>query len=93
MDIKDNKLLRQYEFNSEQGRVVIEYAQQDRKLFLTKIINPENVDEKTVLKFIETILEEVEENNWKVVPTYPKIVSYFRKKPSFKSLLPPGIKI
>ncbi len=93
MQINNNKLLRQYEYLTDHGRIVIEYAQQDRKLFLTKLINPDNLEDKAVMNFIEIILQEVEENNWKVVPTYPKIVSVFRKKPNFKNFLPPGIKI
>lgn len=93
MEIKDNTLLRQFEAITEHGMAVVEYALQERKIFLTKLHIPEGIADVWVQEFIATILEIAEEKKWKVVPTHPKIVSLFRKNQSFKQFLPPGIKI
>lgn len=93
MEIKDNDLLRQFETMTSHGLIIIEYAIQDRKIFLTKINVPDNVSAEIIEEFFVLVLEYVEEQKFKVVPTHPKIVSFFRKNPRFKELLPPGIKI
>lgn len=93
MEIKDNTLLRQFEAKTEFGMAVVEYALQERKIFLTKLHIPEDIEDGWVKDFIGNILEIAEEKKWKVVPTHPKIVALFRKNHSFKEFLPPGIKI
>ncbi len=93
MVIKDNTLLRQFEANTDYGMAVVEYALQERKIFLTKLNTPEDIEEVWVKDFIATILKIAEEKKWKVIPTHPKIVALFRKNHSFKQFLPPGIKI
>ena len=42
MEIKDNELLRQFETQTDQGLVAIEYSLQDRKIFLTKFCDNDN---------------------------------------------------
>jgi len=93
MEIKDNELLRQFETLFLEELVTIEYARQERKIFLTKINYTEFVSEDFVGSFIKEILKIAEEQRLKVVPSHPKIANFFRKNPSFKELLPPGIKI
>jgi len=93
MVIKDNTLLRQFEANTDYGMAVVEYALQERKIFLTKLNTPEDIEEVWIKDFIATILKIAEEKKWKVVPTHSKIVALFRKNHSFKQFLPPGIKI
>ena len=46
MEIKDNELLRQFEIITSTGLVAIEYAVQERKLFLTKFCPNSNEDEE-----------------------------------------------
>lgn len=93
MEIKDNELLRHFESKTPHGLMIIEYALQERIIFLTKMNIPEEIASDLWEEFIILVLKRVEEQKLKVVPTHPKIVSYFRKNPSFKELLPPGIKI
>lgn len=93
MEIKDNELLRQFETLFLEELVTIEYARQERKIFLTKINYTDFVSEDFVNSFIEETLKIAEEQRLKVVPSHPKIADFFRKNPSFKELLPPGIKI
>lgn len=93
MEIKDNELLRQFETLFLEELVTIEYARQERKIFLTKINYTELVTEDFVNSFIEETLKIAEEQRLKVVPSHPKIAVFFRKNPTYKELLPPGIKI
>lgn len=93
MEIKDNELLRQFETQTDEGLLVIEYALQERKIFLTKLNPPENLENEIVDDFIKEVLSIASERKLKVVPTNPKLAKFFRKNPIYKELLPPGIKI
>ena len=93
MEIKDNQLLRQFETQTSLGLLVLEYAIQERKLFLTKLNQPEELEESIANEFIKEVLAFAEEKKLKVVPTHPKVTHFFRKNPVYKELLPPGIKI
>lgn len=93
MEIKDNQLLRQFESQTDTGLIILEYAIQERKLFLTKLNHSENANDETVNLFIETILNIAQERKLKVVPTHPKVAAMFRKNPVFREMLPPGIKL
>jgi hypothetical protein len=93
MEIKDNQLLRQFETHTTEGLLVLEYSIQERKLFLTKLNPPENLDTEFVDDFIKMVLATAEERKLKVVPTHPKLALFFRKNPVYRELLPPGIKI
>jgi hypothetical protein len=93
MEIKDNTFSRQFETTINNKLIAIEYSQQERKLFLTKINAPEDFEDSLLNDFFIAILSHAEEKKFKVVPTHPKIASFFRKNPSYKHLLPPGIRI
>jgi len=93
MKIIDNEFLRQYETTIDGELCIIEYSQQDRKIFLTKIKMAEkSIDSQNI--FIEAVLSRISETNMRVVPTNPTIASFMRKnKRKYKDLLPVGINI
>lgn len=94
MEIRDNTFQRQFEARVDDVLVTIEYSLQERKIFLTRISKPDNfTDEDFLDDFIRQILENAEEKNLKVVPTFQRITQFFKKNPAYKELLPPGIKI
>jgi hypothetical protein len=93
MEIKDNQLLRQFETQTDSGLLVMEYAIQERKLFLTKLHHSEELELDYINDFIKAVLAIAEERKFKVVPTHPKVTHFFRKNPVYKELLPPGIKL
>jgi hypothetical protein len=93
MKIKDNELLRQFETTTSDGILIMEYAIQERKLFLTKLHHTMLASDDEINIFIETILKIALERRQKVVPTHPKIVNFFRKNSAYKEMLPPGIKL
>ncbi|CAL66041.1 N-acetyltransferase [Christiangramia forsetii] len=93
MIITDNEFLRQFETRINNELAVIEYSQQERKIFLTKLRMPENSEDKQE-DFIMAVLSEIKERNTRVVPTSPEIAGYMRKnRRKYKDLLPVGINI
>ena len=93
MEIKDNELLRQFEIKTETGLVAMEYSLHDRKLFLTKFCENDNLDVELQDEFIENVLAIAVERNLKVVPTHLRLIKFFRKHRRYRELLPPGLKI
>ncbi|MCP9200106.1 N-acetyltransferase [Gramella sp. GC03-9] len=91
--ITDNEFLRQFETRINEELATIEYSQQDRKIFLTKIIMPENTEDRQE-DFIKAVLSEIKERNTRVVPTSPEIAGFMRRnRRKYKDLLPVGINI
>lgn len=93
MDIKNNEFSRQYEATVDGKSYTIEYSIQERKLFLTKIHQPEGTDDTVINDMIKHILGILEEKRWRIMPIHPKVVAFFRKNPGYKDMLPPGIRL
>jgi len=96
MEINDNEFLRQYECKQDEGLAIIEYAEQDRKIFLTKLRIPEELESPEFKqKFIRNVFDKIrDEKNVKIVPTHPSIAGFMRKnRHEYKELLPVGINI
>src|SRR5690606_21227041 len=94
IEITDNSFLRQYEARLEGELVQIEYVEQERKLFMTKLIMSDELKEKGFLEpFIKAVLEEVKKKNTTVMPTSPEIAKFFKKHREYKDMLPTGINI
>lgn len=94
MEIKDNTFSRQFETVIDGKMIAVEYSFQEKKIFLTKMNLPDNFDNEELLgDFLKAILETAYERKLKVVPILPRIATFFRKNPTYKDLLPPGIKL
>lgn len=94
MEIKDNEFSRQFETIVDDKMLSIEYSAQERKLFLTRVILPDDFDNEELLsEFIKNILDIAEEKRLRVVPTHPKVAAFFKKNPKYKEMLPPGIRL
>ena len=92
--LENNNFLRQFEVMVDDTMARIEYAEQERKIFLTKLIVPENiVSSEFKDRFIKLVLDHVANRNLKVVPTSPDIAGFLRKNKRYKDLLPVGIKL
>lgn len=93
LTITDNEFLRQFETRINDELATIEYSQQERKIFLTKLKMPENSEYRQE-DFIKAVLAEIKERNTRVVPTSPEIAGFIRKnRRKYKDLLPVGINI
>ncbi|WBU89580.1 N-acetyltransferase [Cellulophaga omnivescoria] len=95
VEIKDNSFLRQYETRVNGHLAKLEYSSQERKVFLTKLIIPEEIIETEFKEdFIKAVLSDIQEKNMRVVPTSPDVASFLRKnKRLYKEMLPIGIRI
>jgi len=94
VELRNNEFLRQFETLINGSLARIEYAEQERKIFLTKLVIPIEVnDTEFEENFIKSVLEFISEKKLRVVPTSPKIAGFVRKNKSYKSLLPVGIKL
>jgi hypothetical protein len=72
----------------------IEYSQQERKIFLTKLNIPEHLDSQEFSEdFIKVVLENISEKNISVVPTSPPIAKFIKRNRRYKKMLPVGIRI
>lgn len=95
LSINNNEFLRQFESTIDGELVKIEYSQQERTTFLTKVVMSEGLREKGHLEtFIAEVLEIIKEGNTKVMPTSPTIARFIKKnRRKYKELLPVGINI
>ena len=94
LTLVNNEFLRQFEIKIEQKLARIEYSEQERKIFLTKLSITEEIQNQEFEEaFIIKVLEFIENKNLRVVPTSPKIASFVRRNRRFKKLLPVGIKL
>ncbi|WP_224483286.1 GNAT family N-acetyltransferase [Robertkochia aurantiaca] len=92
--INDNEFLRQFETEVEGKLAKIEYASQERKIFLTKLVIPEEVEDPEFKDaFISAVMNLIEEKNLSVVPTSPQIAGFLRRHKEYRDLLPVGIRI
>lgn len=93
--IKDNSFLRQFETTLNGHLARIEYSSQERKVFLTKLVVPEEITEEGFREdFIKAVLNNIQEKNLRVVPTSPHIAGFLRKnRLQYKEMLPIGIRI
>ena len=95
VEITDNDFLRQFELEIGDNMARIEYALQDRKIFLTKYEMPEDLEDQGFLDlFIKAVFDEVRDRGISVMPTSPEVVGFLRKnRRKYKDLLPVGINI
>ncbi|RED46006.1 N-acetyltransferase [Seonamhaeicola aphaedonensis] len=93
-ELTDNDFLRQFEIKVDDQLAKIEYSLQERKIFLTKLIIPEEIkDEDFKKEFIAAVFEQIEERNLSVVPTSPEIARFVRANRKYKRMLPVGVRI
>ena len=94
LEINDNSFLRQFEARVNGHLAKIEYSSQERKVFLTKLVIPEEITQEGFKEaFIKAVLNEIQEKNLRVVPTSPHIAGFLRKNRQYKEMLPVGIRI
>ena len=93
-DLVDNEFLRQYELKVGEQLLKIEYASQDRKIFLTKLEIPEDIhNQELEEEFLVIVLQYISELNVSVVPTSPPIAKFIRRNRKYKRMLPVGVRI
>lgn len=93
-ELIDNAFLRQFEIKIDDDLAKIEYSLQERKIFLTKLVVPDSVNNQEFIEdFITMVMQNIQERNISVVPTSPPIAKFMRKNRRYKSMLPVGVRI
>ena len=93
-ELIDNDFLRQYEIKIDNHLEKIEYSLQERKIFLTKLVIPEAINDAEFQKeFLAAVFEEIRNRNLSVVPTSPEIAKFVRGNRKYKRMLPVGVRI
>jgi len=93
-ELIDNDFLRQFEIKIDDQLAKIEYSLQERKIFLTKLIIPDAINDEDFSKdFLAAVFEKIEERNLSVVPTSPEIAKFVRSNRKYKRMLPVGVRI
>ena len=94
INVIDNAFLRQFETEVQGEIAKIEYAQQERKIFLTKLVVPKlKCTNDFSDAFIKEVLSIIAERNISMMPTSPEIVHFIRKNKRYRSMLPIGVRI
>ena len=93
-NLTDNAFLRQYELTVDGEMATLEYSQQERKIFLTKLNIPEVLMSESFLEgFIKLVLENIIEKEISVVPTSPPVAKFIKRNRRYRKMLPVGIRI
>ena len=93
-ELIDNDFLRQFELKFDDQLAKIEYSLQERKIFLTKLIIPEGINDSNFQEdFLKMVFENIQERNISVVPTSPEIAKFIRRHRQYRSMLPVGVRI
>ena len=93
-ELVDNDFLRQFEIKIDDQLAKIEYSLQERKIFLTKLIIPDEIKDENFSKyFLAAVFEQIRERNLSVVPTSPEIAKFVRRNRKYKRMLPVGLRI
>ena len=93
LNINDNNFLRQFEVSIDGQLAKVEYALQERKIFLTKIILPENSTDEFKEAFLIEIFEIIKDRKLRMMPTSSEIKTFLKSKREYMELLPIGVRL
>ena len=93
LNINDNNFLRQFEVNINGQLAKVEYALQERKIFLTKIILPENTSDEFKEEFLVQIFEIIKGRKLRMMPTSSEIKKFLKSNKEYMDLLPIGVRL
>lgn len=95
LEVIKNDFLRQFETRVEEKLIKLEFSEQDKNIFLTRFeIHKSLKAEDYRDEFIKIVLDKLSKQEKKVIPTCPKVASYFKNhRATYKHLLPIGINL
>lgn len=93
IEVKKNDFLRQFEALVNNELIAIEFAEQERRVFLTKLVISDHLKEEGYdILLIQKVLDMHLDTKIKIVPTCKEVKSYMRRnKLKYQKLLPVGI--
>lgn len=93
IEVNKNIFLRQFEALVENELIAIEFAEQENRIFLTKLVINDNLKQEGYdILLIRSVLELHLDSKTKIVPTCKEVKSFMRRyKATYQKLLPVGI--
>ena len=94
-EVSKNEFLRQFETKIDGKLIKLEFSEQEKNIFLTRFEIHNSLEEGTYKDdFIKAVLDNLAEEDKKVIPSCPAVTAYFRKNRAlYKHLLPAGINL
>lgn len=90
----NNQEAKQYEFPLDGQTAFIAYIKANDKIFLTHTEVPKSLEGKGIgSKLVNAVLNEIDKNDWTLVPLCPFVAGYIKRYPEWKKLVLKGIKI
>jgi len=96
LNVVKNDFLRQFEVKINHKKLIrLEYSEQGKNTFLTHLYVDSSVENAAYKEqFIRQVLDLLIKEERYVVPTCPKVASFFKKnRAEYKHLLPAGINL
>ena len=93
--VTQNKFLRQFESHINNHLIAIEYTDNGRNIFLSKVnFNADAHDEDMINLFIKAMLDDLKEKEITIVPTSSYVKKFIRRnRLLYKKMLPTGMAI
>ncbi|OAD92219.1 acetyltransferase [Aequorivita soesokkakensis] len=92
--IKENKEKKRFEAEVENKLALIEYIRAEDKMYLTHTEVPSELEGKGIASSMaKQVLQQIKDENLKLVPLCPFIASYVKRHPEWKEILAEGYKV
>ncbi len=95
IEIHKNELLRQFEYKIDRKIIKLEYSEQGKNIFLTRLEMDKSITQSDIKDvFLKSILNLLSKENVYVVPTCPLVARFFKNhRNDYKQLLPKGMNL
>jgi predicted GNAT family acetyltransferase len=92
--IKENKEKKRFEVEVENKLALIEYIRAEDKIYLTHTEVPSELEGKGIASSMaKQVLQQIKDEDLKLVPLCPFIASYVKRHPEWKEILAEGYKV
>ena len=92
--IKENKEKKRFEVEVENKLALIEYIRAEDKMYLTHTEVPSELEGKGIASSMaKQVLQQIKDEDLKLVPLCPFIASYVKRHPEWKEILAEGYKV
>ncbi len=92
--IKENKEKKRFEAEVENKLALIEYIRAEDKMYLTHTEVPSELEGKGIASSMaKQVLQQIKDENLKLVPLCPFVASYVKRHPEWKEILAEGYKV
>jgi predicted GNAT family acetyltransferase len=92
--IKENKEKKRFEAEVENKLALIEYIRAEDKMYLTHTEVPSELEGKGIASSMaKQVLQQIKDEDLKLVPLCPFIASYVKRHPEWKEILAEGYKV